>query len=335
MRQEHVLIIRFSALGDVAMTLPVVYSVARANKDVRFTVVTRPFFARLFVDAPANVEVTGIDPKEFRGIGGTLRLLRKLNRLRATAVADLHNVLRSWIIDLWFGLKPGVRVAMVDKRRRGRREALRSGEQQRGFTDRYMDVFHKLGLKGDAADYAATLRQLKRERGREDDAARPRIGLAPFARYYNKTYPPEMMRQVAELLCKRGANVFLFGGRGAEAEQLEQWASAMEGCECVAGKYGIEEEMELMRSMDVMASMDSANQHLASLVGTPVVTLWGSTTPECGFMPYGQPRSRSLVADVDCQPCTVAGSATCPRGDFRCMKQLSPEMVADKLMSEC
>ena len=88
-----------------------------------------------------------------------------------------------------------------------------------------------------------------------------------------------------------------------------------------------------MSKMRVICSMDSANQHLASLVGTPVVTLWGSTTPECGFTPYGQREELSMVARLECQPCSVAGKPECPLGHFNCMKGLKAESVAEKLLS--
>lgn len=327
---QHVVILRFSALGDVAMTLPVVYSVARANPHVRFTMVTRPFFARLFVAPPSNLRIEAVDANQYKGAGGTVRLLNRLAALRPTAVADLHNVLRTWTADTFFRLK-GVKVVMVDKKRAGRRKALETGQQQRCFIDRYVDVFRELGL-----DAPLTFKGLDLSGHVADlEVKNPAVGIAPFARYFNKTYPMEMMRRVVELLCREGVNVYLFGARGAEAEVLDGWASEIDGATSVAGRFGIEQELELMSRMNVMLSMDSANQHLASLVGVPVVTLWGSTTPECGFMPYGQKREDSMVAGVECQPCSVAGGPVCPNGEFRCMRMLDAEAVANKLMKLC
>ena len=120
------LIIRFSALGDVAMTVPAIYSLATRYPDLNIDVVTRPFFARLFINAPDNVNVIGVDfNKDYKGVEGTLRLLRRLGKLRPDYVADLHNVLRSWIIDRYFRLR-GVKVVMVDKMRGKRSELFRT-----------------------------------------------------------------------------------------------------------------------------------------------------------------------------------------------------------------
>jgi len=327
-KRTHILVLRLSALGDVAMTLPVVYSAAAAYPDVRFTVVTRPFFARLFINRPENVDVYPVDPKSYSGVTGVARLAGELGHLWPTAVADLHNVLRTWLIDSCFRMK-GVKVAMVDKGRAGRRAALRSGSVQESFINRYVEVFSRLGLYFDLtfkslipADMPAPV-----------DVGQPAVGIAPFARYFTKTYPPELMRRVVESLCAHGINVYLFGGRGREAEELKVWADAIDGCHSVAGEFAIEDELVLMSKMQVMVSMDSANQHLASLVGTRVVTIWGATIPECGFTPYGQDAAYSIIEHVECQPCSVAGTAQCPKSDFRCMRGVSPEKVVARIMA--
>lgn len=327
--RTNILVLRLSALGDVAMTLPVIYSAAEANPAVTFTVVTRPFFSRLFMSPPANVKVIGVDPRDYKGALGALRLARRLAEERPTAVADLHNVLRTWLIDGYFRLH-GVKVAMVDKKRSRRRGALASGRQQESFIERYRRVFASLGI-----DVPLTFRSLSGlgELPLPIEVKGPAVGIAPFARYANKTYPPEMMRRVVELIAGSGAKVYLFGGRGQEAEELQRWADAVEGCTSLAGRFPIEEELALMSRMRLMVSMDSANQHLASLVGCRVLTLWGSTTPACGFAAYGQSEGDSMVAGLDCQPCTVAGSPTCPLGTLDCFRKLTPEMVARRIMT--
>lgn len=320
---RHILILRFSALGDVAMTLPVVYSAAAAYPDVKFTMVTRPFFARLFVNRPANLDIVGLDPREYRGVTGTLRLMRFLSGLCPTAVADLHNVLRTWLIDSWFRLH-GVKVVMVDKKRSERRKALRECAEQQSFIDRYVDVFRRLGL-----DFSLTFRSVIPEETTAPLAVcRPAVGIAPFARYFTKTYPPELMLEVIRGLVAKSYVVYLFGGRGEEAAELQRCADET-GCVSVAGRFTLEEELALMAQMDVMVSMDSANQHLASIAGCRVVTVWGATTPECGFTPYSLSGSRPIVNRVGCQPCSVAGTPSCPEGHFRCMRGITPVSIVD------
>jgi ADP-heptose:LPS heptosyltransferase len=126
--------------------------------------------------------------------------------------------------------------------------------------------------------------------------------------------------------------VFLFGSRGDEATVLQQWEGLSSQAMSVAGRFTLQEELALMAHMDVMITMDSANMHLASLVGTRVVSVWGSTTPACGFMGYGQKPDNVLCLQLECQPCTIAGSKDCPRGTLDCLRKLQPRQLVRKIL---
>ena len=330
-KKEHILVLRFSALGDVAMTLPAIYSLARRRPDLKITVATRPFFARVFQNRPSNVEIFEVDFKgRHRGIRGMLRLLGDLRRLRPTKVADFHNVLRSWIIDWSFRLR-GTSVKMLDKNRRARRRLFSKKESQRSYVDRYVDVVRALGY-----DCPLTFNSIFEGASPKSpiEPAHPAVGVAPFARYYNKTYPPELMRDVCRRLAAKGVNVYLFGARGSESDQLNQWANDHRLIHNVAGQFSLEEELALMSRLDLMVSMDSANQHLAALAGAPVITIWGSTTPACGFMAYRQSADDAIVSNLSCQPCSVAGGPVCPLGHLDCMVSLPPQRIVDRVMEK-
>ena len=329
-KQKRMIVVRLSALGDVAMTIPPLYSLAKAYPHLRITMVTRPFFSRLFINCPENIDLLPVDFRsEYKGASGMWRLMRRLSALRPDYLADLHNVMRTWQIDAWMKLR-GVKVAMVNKNRRARRRLFTHKESQPNYIDRYADVFARLGYP-----IKLTFRSLYQDTPAQPPIIpdSPAVGVAPFARYYNKTYPPEMTRRVVEILCSRGISVYLFGGRGEEENELSEWAAEIKGACCVAGKFPIDQEIALMSRMDVMVSMDSANQHLASLAGTRVVSIWGSTTPACGFMAYGQPQSSAIVIGADCQPCSVAGKPTCPLGHLDCLCRISPEQIAGHVMN--
>lgn len=327
--KKRILVVRFSALGDVAMTIPVVYALAAQYPELTIDYVTSPFFARLFVNAPESLRVHGIDLKKYKGFKGTTNLLKQLSALKPDYVADLHNVLRSWIIDTWFRMK-GVKVIMVDKMRSSRKEVLNKGKAQESFFKRYAKVFSELGFPVDL-----NFKTIFPEGIPEVPVAisRPAVGIAPFARYANKTYPIDLMEEVVGNLVSKGISVYLFGARGKEAEHLEKIAEKNKGSISVAGKLPIEDELALMAQMDVMVSMDSANHHLASLSGTPVVSIWGSTTPACGFMGYRQNPENALCLNLDCQPCSIAGKPDCPRKNMECLQSLSPLSVTQKIIS--
>lgn len=324
----RILIIRLSALGDVAMSVPAIYSLARQYPHLRIEVLTRLSFAQLFADKPSNIHLIKADFKgKHKGWAGMYRLLKELKSLKPDYVADLHNVLRSWIIDAFFILT-GKKVVMVDKQRTGRRKVLHGKGRQPNFVNRYADVFSRLGFPinldfrsvfGNSRPTAAIPIQ------------HPAIGIAPFARYQNKTYPVEKMRQVAELLAKDGFNIYLFGGGTKEIGILNRWQNDIAYCTSLAGKFSLSDELSLMNDMDVMITMDSANQHLASAVGTKVLTIWGSTTPACGFLGYGQKEENGICLNLPCQPCSIGGSEKCKRHDLACLHQIAAETIVTKV----
>lgn len=327
-QHSTLLILRFSALGDIAMTVPAIYSLARTYPDMDIYVATRPFFGRMFINAPANVKVLTFDLKdEYRGLTGTLRIARQLAGLHPDYVADLHNMARTMLITAYLRLH-GAKCATVDKARASRRKVYGGGEAQRQYIDRYFDTFRRLGLETQCT-FTSVYGTDGNISEKDRLIAHPAVGIAPFARYATKTYPPTKMREVAGMLADKGINVYLFGGRGSEAETLASWQK--EGIISLAGQYPLEEEIALMGQLDVMVSMDSANQHLAALAGTKVISVWGSTTPACGFLGFGQTLDNAVCLNLPCQPCTIAGGKECPKGHMDCLRQLPPQTIVDKV----
>lgn len=324
---KRILIIRLSALGDVAMTVPAIYSLARQYPHLRVDVLTRPSFVQLFIHKPENIHIFKADLKgKHQGLTGMCRLLKELVSLHPDYVADLHNVMRSWIIDAFFILV-GKKVVMVDKMRAGRRKVLHGKGRQPNFMNRYADVFSRLGFPV-SLDFRSVFSD---SHPRQIIPIRhPAIGIAPFARYSNKTYPVEKMRQVAELLAKDGFHIYLFGG-GREVSLLKQWQNDIGHCTSLAGRFPLSDELSVISSMDVMITMDSANQHLASVVDTKVLSVWGSTTPACGFLSYGQSEDNAIYLHLPCQPCSIGGSKKCRLHTLACLRQISPETIVAKV----
>lgn len=338
-RSLHILVYRLSALGDVAMTIPAIYSVARAYPMHRFHVATSKFCTQLFINTPENVEVHPVDAS-----AGIWSLLKALHQLPIDAVADVHNVLRSWLVDASFLLK-GKRVSMLAKDRQSRKAILKNKESAQkapsmtpanattSFTQRYFDVFRMLGLPCKPTFTSLFMQRptLPIDLTKGDEQW---IGIAPFARYQSKIYPPDKMREVVVRLASRPrTRIFLFGSRGKETEALQQWAQASPMIMSVAGRFSLQKELALMAHLDTMVTMDSANMHMASLVGTRVVSIWGGTTPACGFMGWGQRTEDAVCQHLACQPCTTAGSNECWRKDFACMASIEPETIVRTICS--
>lgn len=320
---REVVIARFSALGDVAMTIPVVYAACRANPDVRFTLLTRKPFNKIFVDPPANLDVRAVDLRgQYKGVRGMWRLSRELH---ADVFVDLHSVLRTWMLGAFMRLR-GVPTVRFDKARKAKRRAV---SQHSGIVsptlDRYVDALSRAGLNsGQPRALFNSTRPTK-----------PVVGIAPFAAHAGKIYPLERMRRVVELLSAKGYDTVLFGGGQAEKEILDGWAAEIRGTRSAVGlDGGFPAEMQLMSTLSCMVAMDSGNMHLAAVSGVPVVSIWGATRPVCGFTPFSAAgvQNIALQAEADCAPCSVFGNRPCRTGDFRCMN-LSPETVVEAVES--
>ncbi len=298
----------------------------------------------IFVNPPANLTVTGVNLEEYGGIGGLRRLFEELRRrYDFDAFIDLHDVLRTKILALFCRLK-GIPVAVINKGRKGKRALTRRRDKVLlpliSSRARYRQAFHRIGLpvesrfdglfgagKGDPADFAA----VSAPKG-EGEAW---IGIAPFAKHEGKIYPPRLMEQVVASLAGRpGVRLFLFGGGEKEAAELSSWAAKYPGVVSLAGKrLGFKVELALVSHLDVMVSMDSANMHLASLVATPVVSIWGATHPYCGFKGWRQQEADIVQLPMTCRPCSVFGDKPCFRGDYHCLRAIAPGVIVERVES--
>lgn len=334
-----VLAIRFSALGDAAMTIPVMKQVLAENPDINIVFVSNKNWGALCKDIPRLTFFPADLKGRHKGLPGLYRLFRDISRAhRIKAVADLHQVLRSKIVRTFFRLK-GVPVAIMDKGRAGKKALTRQEEKVlqplTTTIERYATVFRQLELSCHMQHSASVTRlplkgSITAVTGLKGSDTW--IGVAPFATYREKTYPLEKMeRALAALSQQPQHRLLLFGGGAQEVEQLTALAQHYPQAIVIAGRFSLEEELAIISQLDVMISMDSANMHLASLFGIPVVSIWGATHPFAGFMGYGQPLDRAIQIDLECRPCSVFGNKPCFRGDHACMEWLGPEKVVEKV----
>lgn len=323
------------------MTLPALYSVAKAYPNHTFYMLTSTHFEGLFTNQLPNIKVIGVDLKQYKGVIGLLRLANEICRkYKIDAVADLHSVLRSHVIRSYFFLR-GKKVQSINKDR-AKKKAITTHKapltQLKHSIDRYRDVFMKLHLASEmsfVSYFENKTRDATELNSLSFDANKTNIGIAPFAMHAEKMYPIQKMEEVLqELASKNNSHIYLFGGGKKEKYKLEEWEAKYPNVTSVVGKLSLENELLLISYLSVLVSMDSANMHLASLVNTPVVSVWGATHPFLGFYGYNQPPSNAVqLEDLDCRPCSVFGNVPCWRGDHACMHRISPQTIVNKTES--
>jgi ADP-heptose:LPS heptosyltransferase len=332
---------RLSAMGDVAMTVPVLRALANQYPELKITVISRPFFKPFFKDIP-NLDFFTFDEKErHKGIKGLWRLFQDLKALQIDAFADLHNVLRSKVVRSLLAMS-GKKIAFVDKGR-AEKKALTRAENKilqplTTMFERHQLVFESLGFPIDLSqpqfpekapiaqpEIAAIVAQSKN-----------RIGIAPFAQYDSKVYPLDLMKEVIDTLAQNQEHtILLFGGGQKEKEQLQNLVGDKKNVVNMAGKIPFQDELDLISRLEVMLSMDSGNGHIAAMLGVPVVTLWGATHPYAGFLPFNQSLDNALVSDRNLfpqLPTSVYGNKKVA-GYENAMRTILPEQVVARIES--
>ncbi len=317
MTRKHILLIRFSALGDVAMLVPVVRAFAEAFPKVDLTILSRKQTESLFVGLPENVHFFGADLRgRHKGIAGLRRLLRDIDYHRFSEVADMHDVLRSKYLCTRFVLV-GKRVAVIRKGRWQKQQLVRTHRTECPLPttiERYLAVLARLGYTVQPAPIVPA-------------AEKSGIGIAPFAAHEGKIYPLEKMEEVVRLLSQGEETIYLFGAGAKEKAVLEQWESRYPHVVSLAGKQSMAEEIQIMRGLRLMLTMDSANMHLASIAGTRAFSVWGATHPAAGFLGYGQSLTDCIQRDLPCRPCSIYGNKPCRYGDYRCLDIAPADIV--------
>ena len=344
MKKEHILVIRFSALGDVAMVVPVVWALANQYPNIRITVLSKGFARSFFDDLAPNVSFMEADLKrEYSGVKGLNALYRRLVAKQFTKVADLHNVLRSEYLRVRFNLGR-YRVEHINKHRKQRRKLISYKNKQKQQLptsfENYAEVFARLGYPIDISKFRSIFPEEGGNINLLPAVFGPKknfeqwIGIAPFAAHEGKIYPPRLMEQVIFQLLQKypKARIFLFGKGEQEDKYFQLWCAQYHQCLFVS-RYceTMYQELIVMSHLDVMLSMDSANMHLASLTAVPVVSVWGSTHPMAGFFGFNQSKDNAIQIDLDCRPCSIFGNKPCQRGDYACLQNIPPERIVERI----
>lgn len=325
-----ILIIRFSAMGDVAMTAPVIKEFSQRYPHEELLIVSRSTFKPFYDDIP-NLQFLSFEPKgKHSGFLGIIKLFFEIRSNKIKKVADLHSNLRSKILCLLFFLT-GIKTVSLDKGRSEKRHLTRKNNKVliplKLTVSRYAEVFEKLGFPFELENKLHPLPV-------EKPANEQWIGISPFAQHIQKVYPLHKMEKVLIGLALKGFKLYIFGGTTEEAAIAEDWEAKHINIKSLVKKMTLAEELAFIAELDLMLSMDSSGMHLASLKNVPVVSFWGATHPYAGFLGYGQSINDAVQVELYCRPCSVYGNVPCYRGDFACMNNLPEQDVINKVINK-
>jgi ADP-heptose:LPS heptosyltransferase len=334
-------------MGDVALLVPVIRSLVKAHNNVEVTVVTRPRFAPFFYDIE-RVKVFAADVVNiYNGIFGMRDLFRTLIRKASyDFVIDLHDHIRTTILRTFFKLF-FTEVIVFDKGKKEKKAFARKKnkvlESLPHTVERYQSAFAKAGFEFDLLkpphfDLNESLQTVALEWLEKQGLQKKEkwIGIAPFAKHATKIWPLENYAAlIGNILDKTPAKFFLFGGGEKEGKYFESLQKKYPGSIVnTTGQLKIRQELALMKHLDVMVCVDSANMHLAALTGIPVFSIWGGTHPDVGFAPLGDDNTLIQITrnELPCRPCSVYGRETCYVGGFPCLTRITSELIAEQVV---
>lgn len=330
----NILIIRLSAMGDVAISSPVIRSLSEQYSDDEIFILTKkafnPFFKGIQNLTLINPDLNG----KHKGIPGLFKLFKEIKKeYKPDVVIDLHDVLRSKILRFFFKLS-GIKSYKINKGRKEKKRLTnkynKNLEQLKHTTQRYIDTFLKAKIQIKLNYTALPYSDIENQEIKNLlHSSSKKIGIAPFAMHKQKQYPIEKMQEVINLLNEKNYQIFIFGGGTQEQKIAEKVASKSNNIHSVISKFSLKEEIYLISKLDLMISMDSANMHIAALTGIKIISIWGATHPFAGFTPFIPNENSYIIQNegLDCRPCSVYGNKKCYKETLECMNSILPEKI--------
>ncbi len=339
----RILVTRLSAMGDVALLLPVLKAFVAQYPQHELMVLSRGFLKPLFAPLPVKFFTADVYG-EHKGVPGLYKLHKQIKTtFKPDVILDMHSVMRTRLLGNFFKLS-GIPLHRIDKGRAEKKALTRKKNKVlqplKHTTLRYADVFERAGFPLNFDVNNPPLLSFKNETADsflKEAVENPKrvIGVAPFAAHKGKMWPAAKMKALIEKLAKQDFEILLFGGP-ADADELSVWAYEMPNTLSVAARFDLYTEVAIIQKLPLFIGMDSGNMHFAAMVGTPVFSIWGATHPFAGFAPLGQPTENQIQIPnekLSCRPCSVYGNKPCWRGDYACMEWIEVDEVKENILN--
>lgn len=323
-----VLIVRFSSIGDIVLTTPVIRCLKEQLPQAEIHYLTKASF-QIIVENNPNIDRLWTIQKS------TSEILPALKAEKFDYIIDLHHNLRT----LQLKLKLGVKSFSFDKLNIQKWLLVNFKKpitNTQHIVERYLDTVIPLGVINDNknCDYfipeqdEIDLRYYALEENKF-------VAVALGAQYETKQLPAE---KTIEILKNIELPIVLLGGK--QDEEKANLISQEIPCIDLTGKINLNSSAYLVKNASVLLTNDTGLMHIASCFHTKIVSVWGNTVPELGMYPYRPNQSETFttheVNGLSCRPCSKIGHHECPKKHFNCMQQQDTVEIfnAIKLFSE-
>ena len=318
-----ILILRFSSIGDIVLTTPVIRCIKEQVPGAEVHYCTKKAFQSILAHNPYVDKVHVLGDK----LNG---LVQELKAENFDYVVDLHNNLRTRIIKTRLG-KPGRSFDKLNYEKWLMVNFKINRLPDVHIVQRYLDAAVSLGVKDDGKglDYFIPAQDEVDIHTLPAAFQNGYVAFAIGAQHYTKRLPTERIMELCERLQQP---VILLGGKedAATGEEIaarfdnrstnnEQRTTVYNAC----GKYNLNGSASLVKQATKVISHDTGLMHIAAAFRKDIISVWGNTIPEFGMYPFRTKYKVLEVRDLSCRPCSKIGYKKCPKGHFKCMRDIS------------
>lgn len=317
------LIIRFSSIGDIVLTTPVVRCLKTQVVTAEVHYLTKKSFAPIFTANPY------IDKMHYLQ-DDLEQVIEQLKQEDFDYVIDLHHNLRSLKVKRALG-KQSFSFNKLNIEKWVLTTLKWNIMPKVHIVDRYMETVSSFGVKNDGKglDYFIPDDEHVKEEDIPASHLAGYIGLVIGGAHNTKKYP---LHKWKELCARLDHPVILLGGK--EDREMGEAIAAVDPVKVynACGKFNLNESADLVRRAKLIVTNDTGLMHVAAAFRKPVISLWGNTVPEFGMYPYHDAYDILEVKNLSCRPCSKIGYDKCPLGHFKCMEKIGVEVVMGRVM---
>ena len=319
--------IRFSSIGDVVLTTPVLRGLKEQIDQAEIHYLTKKVFEPIVKNNPRIDKIYTIKKHIDEVIG-------ELKQENYDFILDLHNNIRTKSVKLKLR-KPSQSFSKLNWEKWLLVRLKRNHLPKVHIVERYFDAARKLGVKNDHLPCEYYLAESENVNVEKEFGASPKgfIALAIGAQFATKRMPKSLLSDIIKTL---NQPVILIGGPTdlkLAKELMDEFPESrlMNAC----GKYSLNQSASIVKQSNGIITNDTGMMHIASCFGLKIVSVWGNTVPDLGMFPYSpQNKNYSIhqVEGLSCRPCSKIGFKECPKGHFDCMLKQKPEEIVSSFI---
>lgn len=326
-------IFQTSFIGDSVLTTPLIKKTKKLFPDTQIVVITRPQTQDIFKPLPEVAQVILNDKRGWNKIAGVWKTARDIRKAGIDILLVPHRSFRSALIAWLSGVK--IRIGFTSS------EGWFLYTKTVPFNWMIHDAERNLSLlQGIAKEqFGGEKLSMSFTPSAEENVARllkdfnlegkKLVGIHAGSAWPTKCWPQEyFVELISKLQTELGVQCVLVGGGKQDTDLGEKICQLAQGhAASLCGKTSLADLMALMKHLSLFITNDSGPMHIATAFDVPTLAIFGPTTRELGFFPYGQGHRVLEVKDLPCRPCALHGGKKCPLGHFKCMKDITPDEV--------